>query len=469
MSRVIVIGAGVAGLTAALRLARAGVQVTLLTKGVGGLQLSQGTVDLLGYLPEERSLRSAEGRVSKGRSEKESGASRLAPRATSAVDSRVTEPLSAIAGLAVSDPKHPYALIGVDGVRSGVSFLQAELGSLLVGELDHNRFFPTAVGAIRPTCLVQPSMLAGECVSGARFAIVGFRRLKDFHPELIAQNLARTTLPDGGRLSARPVMIDVAARDREIDSSGLTFARAFDDPEFRARFVAELVPQLQDGETVGLPAVLGLKDATAWSDIAERLGHPVFEIPLPPPSVPGMRLNTALMAAVRAAGVRVVNGSFVDTPVVKDGRLVSVSVEAAGGPHAFTADAFLLATGGFESGALTLDSYGQVTERVFNLPLAGLDAQPLLHGDYWGSEQPLFKVGVAVDETMRVTTGDGSGATGDGSGATGDGSEWSRVPSNLWAAGGILAGAVRWQEKSGEGIAVGSAVKAADAIVEELG
>ena len=39
------------------------------------------------------------------------------------------------------------------------------------------------------------------------------------------------------------------------------------------------------------------------------------------------------------------------------------------------------------------------------------------------------------------------------------------VYDNLYAAGGILAGATRWQEKSGEGIAVASAVRAADSIL----
>lgn len=45
------------------------------------------------------------------------------------------------------------------------------------------------------------------------------------------------------------------------------------------------------GETVGLPAVLGLDDHGAWAEIAEQVGAKVFEILLPPPSVPGMRLT----------------------------------------------------------------------------------------------------------------------------------------------------------------------------------
>ena len=49
---VVVIGAGLAGLVAAIRLREAGAEVSLLTKGIGGLQLSQGTVDVLGYSPD---------------------------------------------------------------------------------------------------------------------------------------------------------------------------------------------------------------------------------------------------------------------------------------------------------------------------------------------------------------------------------------------------------------------------------
>ena len=74
------IGAGLAGLSAALRLAQAGRPVTLVTKGAGGLGLSQGTIDILGYAPE-----------------------------------RVARPLDAVASVA---SEHPYASLGADAIAA---------------------------------------------------------------------------------------------------------------------------------------------------------------------------------------------------------------------------------------------------------------------------------------------------------------------------------------------------------------
>ncbi|MDR3070748.1 MAG: FAD-dependent oxidoreductase, partial [Propionibacteriaceae bacterium] len=70
MKTVIVIGAGISGLVSAIALAKQGKQVTLISKGIGGIQLSQGTVDIYGYGPQ-----------------------------------RVAEPLKALANI---PPAHPY-------------------------------------------------------------------------------------------------------------------------------------------------------------------------------------------------------------------------------------------------------------------------------------------------------------------------------------------------------------------------
>jgi glycerol-3-phosphate dehydrogenase subunit B len=337
-------------------------------------------------------------------------------------------------------------------VQAGVEYLAKLLGpDLLIGDASRNVLLPTAVGALRPTALLQPSMAAGQPKADAKWAIVGFKRLKDFSAALIAGNLNRTTLPGGGRLSTRALTIDVVARVGEADSSGLTFARAFDDPGFRQQFAATLKPLLEPGEVVGLPAVLGVKDRQVWREIQDGLGIEIFEIPLPPPNVPGIRLNNALTDIAKAAGIRWVNGSLVTGFEAKDGKVVSVTAATTGAPHVYKADAFVYAPGGFESGALTMDSHYQISERLFGLPLAGVKPiGELITGDYWGDPQQVFAVGVAVDSDMRVV-----GETG------------RPVYENLYAAGGILAGAYRWKEKSGEGIALGSALAAARAIGQE--
>jgi glycerol-3-phosphate dehydrogenase subunit B len=433
MRDAVVIGAGLAGLAATLRLAERGRAVTLVTGGLGGLQLGQGTIDVLGY----------DG------------------------DRRVEDPLAAVDSWTGDDPDHadhPYARFSGEQVREALAWLAGVAGPDLLeapeGLTVANVCLPTAVGALRPTALIPPSMRAGVIRSDREYVFVGLRRLKDFYPDLVAGNLQRQSAPDAGAdgapIRARAVWVDVEARPGEVDTSGVNWARALDRPEARERLCRAIVPQLRDGEVVGLPAVLGLADTGAWRDIAARLGHDVFEVPLPPPSVPGMRLNERLTELARRRA-RYVLGSRV-TGIEglggEGGRGLSVRVATAGHDTLIEARDVILASGGLESGALWLDSYGHVTETALGLPVrlpegVAEDGEGLTAGDYWGADQPLYRTGLAVDDQMRVL--DGGGAL---------------VDAHVRAAGGILAGATRWHEKSGDGIALASALRAADSILE---
>lgn len=436
MSSILVIGAGIAGLTAALRLKEAGHLVTLASKGIGGLQLSQGTVDILGYVPLSATDTVTEGDAN-----------------THARDKRVRHPLEAINShpFPVDEVTgaHPYDLIGAEAVERGAAYLLNKVGAgLLVGEATRNYYLPTAIGAIRPTALAQPSMVNGDCVPGKKFVIVGIRQIKDFYPQFCADNLSRTDLPEGGRVQARATQVSFEARPGEVDTSGLNFARALENPEKLAAFAALVRAEVEEGETVGLPAVLGVAGDGLFEKFQELVGAPVFEIPLPPPSVPGMRLNQKLTQAVKDARIRFMLGTEA-TGVIADGKRVThVIVDTAGRPREIPVDYVVLAGGGFESGALHLDSYGQITERALNLPVTEAEIELLIHGDYWGDQQGLFKVGVAVDADMRPVNAQGE-----------------LVYQNVHVLGGTIAGAMRWQEKSGEGIALGSMIRATDFIL----
>ena len=57
-SDIVVIGSGLAGLTAALAGARQGKSVTMLTYGSGSLSLNSGVIDLLGYDAQHQLVRS---------------------------------------------------------------------------------------------------------------------------------------------------------------------------------------------------------------------------------------------------------------------------------------------------------------------------------------------------------------------------------------------------------------------------
>ncbi|MGZ8635172.1 MAG: anaerobic glycerol-3-phosphate dehydrogenase subunit B, partial [Solirubrobacteraceae bacterium] len=311
-------------------------------------------------------------------------------------------------------------------------------GYRYVGDLEHNHLLATAVGVLRPSALVPETMGEGDMRTREPVCIVGTPALRDFHAALCAANL------ETAGIAARAIEVDLEL-DR-ADANALGLARRFDDPDFRARFAAELTPRLQGDERVGLPAVLGLRDPHgAWADLQRRLGRGVFEIPTLPPSVPGMRAFEALRTALRSAGGRLILGSEV-IGAERDGERVSaVRAHAAGHDVRYRARWFVLATGGFASGAIALGSDWITRETVLGLPLRGVPAPgaPRFVGQYL-AEQPMARVGVAVDGALRA-----------------EGAE------NVLVAGASLPGAVPWQEGSGEGIALSSGHRAAEVVLAD--
>jgi glycerol-3-phosphate dehydrogenase subunit B len=385
---IVVIGAGLAGLVAAVRLAESGERVVVLAKGIGATHLSPVTIDVLGYAPD-----------------------------------RVDNPLAAVDSLA---PDHPYSLVGRDVLVAAAAWWRESMP--YVGSLEENLLLPTAVGALKPSALVPETMAAGAGTDPV--CIVGFRALKDFHGALLADNLRRAGI------DARSVELDVRPEGR-VDANSLAFARAFDDPGFRDEIARSLSPG--DGERVAFPAVLGLA-GEAWRALQDRLERPVFEVPTLPPSVPGMRVAKALRDRLRRARGRLVLNNVVIGAERSGSRLTSLRVRVGLREVTQPADWVVLATGGFASAGLELDSHWHAREVALDLPVSGVPAAERFTPSYF-DDHPMGRAGVAVGRDLRP-----------------EGVE------NVLVVGATLAGAQPWKEKSGDGISLATGYHAAGLI-----
>ena len=412
MLDLLIIGAGLAGLTAALRAAEAGLRVKVIAKGMGALYWTAGTLDVLGYVGvEERA---------------------------------VTDPWQHIAEL---DERHPYRIVGAEASQRAVDWFCNSvnaLGLAYSGGDKGNIRTPSPAGAWRPSYRVPAGQRAGDATDDRPMVIVGFRGMRDFYPHLIARNLAAQ-----GQ-SVRAAMLPWSVLSEQRDRNSVQLAEAVDDPRTQQRLIDALKLVVKSGERVGLPAILGLYNhAQALAMLQQGLNADIFEIPTLPPSVPGIRLATALRHAIERHGVRVEIGMEAAGFHAENGVIQYVETATSARPLKHRASAFLLATGGVLGGGFDSNHEGRFWETVFDLPLTVPQDRKQWFRPLFLDErgQPAFRGGVAVNDALQPV--DAAGAP---------------VYANLWAAGGLLAHADPILERSLEGVAIASAVAAVDKV-----
>jgi len=403
---VLVIGAGLAGLVAGWQAASRGRRTQVIAKGWGITHWHSGCLDVLGYYPPE------------------------SPEA-------VRSPAEGLAQLIEANPGHPYALAGLDAIGEALDAFQqlcAAAGYPMHGSMERNWLLPSAIGALRPTCLAPETMIAGDLGQRQPMLIAGFETFRDFYADLVADNLSAQQFP------ARAVTLDVPTLRRRRTLTGVILADLFEAPEFRAEVVEAIQPRLGDAARIGFPAVLGLRQPLGVKhDLEERLGRPVFEIPSLPPSVPGMRLHRLLVAAIEQAGGRVYEGMQVVAADADDGRVTAVWSEAAARRKRHQANAYVLATGGVLGGGLVAEADGRVREVILDLPVAAPpDRSQWFRRDFLDpAGHPIYRAGLTVDRSFQPLNGTGQPAY-----------------SNLLAAGATLADCDVLRERSLEGVAV---------------
>jgi glycerol-3-phosphate dehydrogenase subunit B len=300
---------------------------------------------------------------------------------------------------------------------------------------------PTAVGSLRPASILPEAQAAALAPwSGEGLLLVGYRGYRDAWAGYAARNLSRLAWR-GGPAEIRSVEVELPGAAELHNLNARSLALHFDRPDWRARALSAIAAAIPSGHwRVGVPATLGIGDhVAAHAEAGRAIGHPVFEIPSLPPSVPGLRLFGALRSRILATGGRLQIGNEV-VRVERDGRrVVAIHTEAAARTLRLAADDFVLATGGIGGEGIRALPDGSLVERVFDLPVS---APPR---DSWFSDDPLTPhpleaAGIATDGDLRPIGPAGEPAL-----------------DNVRVIGSALAGMHYLRERCGDGVAVASA------------
>lgn len=423
MLDLLVIGAGLSGLSAAIYAAQKGLSVRVVTKGLSALHWGTGSIDLFGYLPN---------------------------------NTPVDMPLAALDQLPAP---HPFRQIEKAATSQAVVDLQnwaAEQGLPYISQENRaNLWLPSAVGAKRPTYLAPAAQATARLDQLSPLLIVGFEGMRDFYPTLIADNLTHQGHP------ARALSLPLALISDRYDANTIQLAQGLEAPARLDALAQALRPQINPGERVAFPAILGVARHTqVIAQLESTLGVPIAEIPTLPPSVPGIRLHQALVRKLETLGARVESnmaavefGAQFGSESSKGAvQLEWIATATGARPLRHRAHNFLLATGGFLGGGFESDHKGRVWESVFHLPLS-LPAQR----SQWFSYEfldpaghPLFQGGVVVNQAWHPVDAEGR-----------------VIYSNLWAAGNLLAHTDAIHTRSHEGVALVTAAAAAEVLVAD--
>lgn len=415
----IVIGAGLAGTAASCFATERGLRVVQVAANAGELAFAGGLLDLLGIYP--------------------------------AGEQKVWDnPWEGIAALIAGSPGHPYAKLGVDAIRRAVKgflIFMDSAGLHYCGLPERNVTLPTAVGTIRTAYRVPRSMWQGVAAlqDGLPTMIVDFEGMKDFSASAMVEAL-RSRWPN---LQARRVPFPVGFPG--VDRHNPLLAEALESPEVRAKLADVIRPHLPGIRVVGMPAVLGIRNADrVVTDLEDRLEVEIFEIPTMPPSVPGMRLREIAREALLNRGAQLLEGMQA-TEVRTEGRqCTGITVGGTGVWHEnLESKGIVLATGRFLGGGLAA-SRGGISETLFGLPVAQPSSRSLWHRDLFLDRRghPVSEAGLAVDDRFRPLGEDGGPAF-----------------ENVFAAGSVLAQQDWTRTKCGAGLAIATAYGAVEGFI----
>jgi len=347
----IIIGAGVAGLTAGIRCAKEGLHTAIISSGMSALHFSSGSIDLLGYRD----------------------------------NTVVYKPFEAIDQLTGTIAQHPYT----------------KCGKPLIIDV-------TTLGTLKPTYFSQRSVFNEDVYSRfkamKKIVIINFEGYRDFHPQLAAAQLSKHSLFANCEIVAKQIEMPQLQDDGKYphEFRSIDIARIF-EKEANIEKIADLIRlAADDADFVVMPAVMGITNFNQiHNKLQSRTRLLVYEVPTLPPSILGMRIDNALKSRfAELGGVYIAGDKVVRADITDD--VVNAIYTNSHPENPMEAQCYILSTGSFFSGGL-VSEFDNMYEPIFKLKLHHEPErnkwynQNFFHRD----SHAFLQYGVLTDESLR--------------------------------------------------------------------
>jgi len=355
-----------------------------------------------------------------------------------------TDPWAGIDALVRDIPEHPYARLPRADIQTAfeevLSFLK-ETGLPYNRRMNQNVGVLTSLGTLKCTYCVPHTMWPGveALEKKPSCLLIDIRGLKGFSARQIAAAL-KSEWPD-----LRTARVSFPDTDHLNEVFTEHMASALILPINRDKLARTLRPHIKDAQLIGLPAILGLyRTREVMSDLQERIGVPLFEIPTIPPSVSGLRLKEAFERGLRTKGVEYLSQRRVLAVRHQADEYFEVDIGRTTTELTVRSRGIILASGRFIGGGLHADRI-RIKETILNLPVYQPAYRTEWHRrDFLDTRGHLVnRAGVEIDDSFRPLNR-------------------SRQPAfrTLFAAGSLLAHNDWKRLKCGAGVAIASALGA---------
>lgn len=412
-SDILVVGAGMAGLMAAVTAAKSGLSVSVLSEGAGVISIGSGAVDFLGYVNGKK----------------------------------ITDnPFNHLNEL---DKNHPYNIIGAENIKNAfASLIEISTSNGYEIKMNDEGLNQTAIsiaGTTKPTYICSESNNASRILKAKKILFAGVEYLKDAQPALAVKQAKQYKVFADAELESTILKSPFGKTHRVLNS--LDLARYVDKEEGFNWLKSELVRVSGGFDAVIIPPICGTVNYTKSFKELQNLGFILVEAVSIPPGVGGYRLRNALISEAKKLDIKFIENCNVQRAVIENGKcksIVALHNNIAGALETeYSADKFIIATGGVIGGGIA-STPDKVYEKIFNIEIKSpASVEERSDKNVFGSH--IFtKFGVNVNNKLQAIDSSGS-----------------PLYDNVFFAGNTLSDYDFPTEKSGYGVACSTGYTAA--------